>query len=133
MMDYKTFKNEISNIKAYTKSISDIKTELELLWYELTGVKGIQYNKQPSSYNPELNESYRLELLDRIESKEKELDFTYLAIERYRANLDRLPSDIRWIVEQIFIDNKTFAEIGKTVGYSDRGLHYKVKKEIEKL
>ena len=132
-MDYKTFTNEIRNIKAYSKSISEIKIELELLWYELSGVKGIQYDKQPSSYNPELNESYRLELLDRIESKENELDFTYLAIERYRANLDRLPSDIRWIVEQIFIENKTFAEIGKIVGYSDRGLHYRVKKEIEKL
>jgi DNA-directed RNA polymerase specialized sigma subunit len=132
-MDYKTFKNEISNYQAYMRSADEIKTELDLLWYELTGVKGIQYNKQPSSYNQELSESYRLELLDRIENKEKELDFTIMAIERYESELGRLPSDIRELVEQIFINGKTFAEVGKKVGYSDNGLHYKIKKEVEKI
>ena len=66
-MDYKTFKNEISNLKAYCRSLEEIQTELDMLWYELTGVKGVQYDKQPSSYNQSLSENYRLELLDKIE------------------------------------------------------------------
>ena len=132
-MDYKTFRNEISNLKAYYRSAKEIEIELEKMWYELSGIKAIRYDKQPASYNPELSETYRLELIDRIEKKQKELDFTYLAIERYKGELDRLPSDIRELVVQLFIQNKTFAEVGKTIGYSDNGLHYKIKKEIEKL
>ena len=132
-MDYKTFKNEVSNLKAYYRSAEQIETDLELLWYELTGVKGIQYDKQPSSYNQSLSENYRLELLDKIEQKEKELDYTRMVIDHDLRQLNHLPSNIRELVELIFIQGKTFAEVGKMVGYSDRGLHYIVKREIEKL
>lgn len=132
-MDYRVFKNEISNLKAYYRSKKEIENELEVMWHELSGLKAIRYDKQPSSFNPELSESYRLELIDRIEKKQKELDYTILAIERYESELNRLPSDIREMVEQIFILGKTFAEVGKTIGYSDNGLHYKIKKEVEKI
>ena len=132
-MDYRTFKNEISNLKAYTRSARELENEIDALWYELTGVKGVQYDKLPSSYNSDLSENFRLELLDRIEFKQKELDFTMLAIERYQNELNRLPDDIKNYVVQIFIYGHTFAEIGEKIGYSDRGLHYKVKKEIERL
>lgn len=132
-MDYRVFKNEISNLKAYYRSKKEIENELEVMWHELSGLKAIRYDKQPSSFNPELSESYRLELIDRIEKKQKELDYTILAIERYESELERLPSDIREMVEQIFILGKTFAEVGKTIGYSDNGLHYKIKKEVEKI
>lgn len=132
-MDYRVFKNEISNLKAYCRSKKEIEIELEVMWHELSGLKAIRYDKQPTSYNPEMSESYRLELIDRIEKKQKELDYTILAIERYENELERLPSDIREMVEQIFILGKTFAEVGKTIGYSDNGLHYKIKKEVEKI
>lgn len=132
-MDYRVFKNEVSNLKAYYRSKKEIENELEVLWHELSGLKAIRYDKQPTSYNPEMSESYRLELIDRIEKKQKELDYTILAIERYESELERLPSNIREMVEQIFILGKTFAEVGKTIGYSDNGLHYKIKKEVEKI
>ena len=132
-MDYRTFKNEISNLKAYTRAARELECEIDALWYELSGVKGIQFDKLPISYNPELNESYRLDLIDEIETKQKELDFTLLAIERYKDELERLPDDIKDVVVQIFINGHTFAEIGQKVGFSDRGLHYRVKREIEKL
>ena len=132
-MDYKVFKNEISNLKAYYRSRKEIEADLEVLWHELSGLKAIRYDKQPSSFNPEMSATYTLELIDRIETKQKELDYTIMAIERYESHLKQLPSDIRDMVEQIFILGKTFAEVGKTIGYSDNGLHYKIKKEIEKI
>lgn len=132
-MDYRVFKNEISNLPSYYKSAEKLKDDLDVLWHELSGLKAIRYDKQPASFNPEMSESYRLELMDRIEKKQRELDFTYLAIERCESELNRLPSDIKEMVEQIFILGKTFAEVGKSIGYSDNGLHYKIKKEIEKI
>ena len=44
-MDYKTFKNELSNYRAYQKSLIQINDEIELIVYEMTGVKGIRYDK----------------------------------------------------------------------------------------
>lgn len=132
-MDYQRFKNEISNLKAYYKSMNELEAETERLFYELTGVKGIQYDKQPSSYNQEMSESYRLELIDRLEQIEKEKDFTRLLIERFEKQLDRLPSDVRALVVLLFVTGKTFREVGEMTGYSDNGLHYRIKKEIEKL
>lgn len=132
-MDYKTFKNEISNLKAYYKSLAEIKDEIEKLNYDLTGVKGVRFDRQPASYNQSLSEWYRLDLIEKIESKEKELDYTELAIKRYEANLKRLPKEIRYAVKQIFINGETFAETGEKLGYTDAGLHYVIKKEIEKL
>lgn len=132
-MDYQTFKNETSNLKAYYKSIRELEEERERLFYELTGVKGIQYDKQPSSYNQEMSESYRLELIEKIEQTEKEIAYTMQTIERYEKRISRLPSDIREIVDLLFIHGKTFKEVGEMTGYSDNGLHYRIKKEIEKL
>ena len=132
-MDYKTFKNEISNLKAYYRSLKEISNEIEKLNYDLAGVKGVRFDRQPASYNPAMRENYRLELIEKIEAAERELDYTQLAVKRYEANLNRLPKEIRHAVKQIFIEGKTFAEVGKNMGYSDHGLHNRIKKEIEKI
>ena len=36
-------------------------------------------------------------------------------------------------IEQLFIMAKSFAEVGRNVGYSDNGLYNKVRRYIEKL
>lgn len=132
-MEYLTFKNEISNLRSYYKSLKELEEERERLFYELRGVKGIQYDKQPSSHNPELAESFRLELIEQINQLDTEIEFTSQTIKRYESNLNRLPGDIRSLVVLLFINGKTFKEVGEMTGYSDNGLHYQIKKEIEKL
>ena len=132
-MDYETFKAEMKLIKPYYLSAKKIKEEIEKLNYDLANVKGVRFDRQPSSYNQSLSEQRRLELIEEIEKKEKELDHTIMSVKRYESNLNRLPKSIRFAVKQIFIYGKSFAEVGKTMGYSDHGLHRRVKKEVEKL
>lgn len=132
-MEYQKFKNEISNLRAYYRSIKELEEERERLVYELSGVKGVRYDKQPTSYNPQLAESYKLEMIEKINEVEKEIAYTSETIKRYERNLDRLPGEIRTLVVLLFIHGKSFRELGKMVGYSDHGLYYKIKKEIEKL
>lgn len=132
-MDYQRFKNEISNLKAYYRSMVELEEETERLFYELTGVKGLRYDRQPTSYNQQMSESYRLELIEKLEQIEKEKDFTREVIDRYEKQLNRLPDDIRVMVVLLFIEGKTFREVSEMVGYSDHGLYYMIKKEIEKL
>ena len=132
-MDYKTFKNEISNLKAYYKSKKEIEDEIEKLWYDLTGVKGIRFDIEHASFNPSLIEETRLELLDKIEQKEKELDYTLLVIKHHEAKLKALPDEIKGYVKQIFIEGKTFEEVAKNSGYTHTAIHYRVKKAVEEL
>ena len=132
-MNYEVFKNELKNLKAYLESKNELETELEVLWYDLTGVKGVRFDVEHVSYNPQLAEQLKLELIDKIEHKEKELDFTCLAIERNETHLKALPSDIRLCCKQIFIQGKTFAEVGRNVGYSANGIYQRIKREVEKI
>lgn len=132
-MDYQRFKNEISNLKAYYRSMVELEEETERLFYELTGVKGLRYDRQPTSYNQQMSESYRLELIEKLEQIEKEKDFTREVIDRYEKQLNRLPDEIRVMVVLLFIEGKSFREVSEMVGYSDHGLYYRIKKEIEKL
>lgn len=132
-MNYEVFKNELKNLKAYYKSKKEIETELEVLWYDLTGVKGVRFDIEHVSYNPSLAEQMKLEMLDKIEEKNKELDYTILAIDRYESNLKALPSEIREWVKQILIEGKTYREMGKKVGYSANGIYQRIKREVERI
>lgn len=132
-MEYRTFRNEISNLNAYYKSRYEIEAELETMFYDLTGVKGVRYDKLPASYNPSLSEQTKLELLDKIEEKEKELDYTLLAIDRYERNLNRLSEEIKGYVERLFILGETFERVSRNAGYSKSAILYRIKAEVEKL
>lgn len=132
-MDYQKFKNEISNLKAYYKSLRELEQERKRLEYELEGVKGIRYDKLPASFNPEFAEMYRLELIERLVEIEKEIGFTVQTIKRYESQINRLPDDVKPLVDLLFIQGKTFKEVGYMFGYSDNGIYHKIKKEIEKI
>ena len=132
-MDYQTFKNEISNLKAYYRSLDELQRERERLFYDLTGVKGVRFDRQPGSYNQTMAENFRLEMIEQLDELDKEIEFTCQTIKRYESNLDRLPGDVRTLVILLFIKGKTFSEVGHIVGYSDHGIYQKIKKEIEKL
>lgn len=132
-MEYRTFRNEISNLRSYYEAKCQTEDEIDLLWYELTGVKGVSFDRQPTSFNPSLSEQTRLELLDKIEQKEKELDYLWMAIERYEKNLNRLSDEVRGYVEQLFILGETFETVGKRTGYNKGSIAYKIRSEVEKL
>ena len=132
-MDYQTFKNEISNLKAYYRSLEELQRERERLFYDLTGVKGVRFDRQPGSYNQTMAENFRLEMIEQLDELDKEIEFTCQTIKRYESNLNRLPGDVRTLVILLFIKGKTFSEVGHIVGYSDHGIYHKIKKEIEKL
>ena len=132
-MDYKTFKNELSNYRAYQKSLIQINDEIELIVYEMTGVKGIRYDKQPMSFNPYLTAETRERLSHRLDEWECKLDHTLMKINDIERDLAKLPDDIRELCIMIFADGMTFIEVGNKVGYSDNALWHRIRKEVEKI
>ena len=132
-MDYTTFTSEIKLIRSYRRSKKEIETQIDSLWYELSGVKGVNFKKEPSSHNPSLTEIRRLELYDEIEELNRELDFTIEAIKRYERNLNLLPSDIREMVEQIYFKDVPMATVSENAGYSTSGLYNRIRRAVEKI
>lgn len=132
-MDYKTFKREMKNLKSYYKERKKLEEKLETLNYNMTGVKGVRFDREPSVPNYQAQEELRLEQIEDKEILEMRLTYTNLAIKLYERNLNALPSDIREICECLFIKGQTFTRIAKKHGYSINGLQYQIEKEVEKL
>lgn len=131
-MNYTIFNNELRNYRSYQREVSNIREQIDVLMYQLRGVKGIRYDKEMGSWNPGALERYRLDLLDKIEEKEQELDFTMLAIQTFERKLNRLPKNVKKICLQI-ADGKTYEQIANDIGYSVGGLWLMIKREVEKV
>ena len=131
-MEYRTFIMNLSNLKRYKESLKNIENDLDLILYDLTGVKGIRYDKLPSSYNPSETAQKQLEMIEIYNEKLKEYDFTVMAIERIESVLKRLPDDLREMVIEKFVDGKSYEELGRKYGYSERGMAKMLEREVEK-
>lgn len=131
-MEYRTFIMNLSNLKRYKESLKNIENDLDLILYDLTGVKGIRYDKLPTSYNPSENAQKQLEMIEIYNEKLKEYDFTVMAIERIESVLKRLPDDLREMVIEKFVDGKSYEELGRKYGYSERGMAKMLEREVEK-
>ncbi len=129
-MDYKAFKNELENYYKHLKNKDDIESEIEMILYEMTGVKGIRYDKEPSSYNPELSAEKRLELIERKEEKEIELDYTNASIKYIEMKLKKLPEEDRRICLKIISEGVSAEKIRREVGYSKSGIWKRIKREL---
>lgn len=133
VMDYYKFTYEMRLLGRLYKSMIDLESEYERIIYEMSGVKGIRYDKEPSSHNPILAESIRSEYSEKLTEIETQIDKTQIAIKDYESDFNRLTDEFKPLVEQLFIKGKSFAEVGRNVGYSDNGLYNKVRRYIEKL
>ena len=93
--------------KAYRKRLND---RLDTLWYELTGVKGIRYDKAHFNADPAVSEEKRLALLDKVTLVETELDRVEKQIGRIDKLLSVMPNEDRKLVEYTLIDGNTYRQ-----------------------
>ena len=131
-MDYKVFTANLTNLKRLKESEESLKSQLDLIIYDLGGVKGIHYDSVMVHGNPSVIEEKRLELYDKYNEKEKELEFTKLAIMQTEETLNRMPKTLREMLVEIYVDGKTFKNVGMIHGYSDNGLWHWLRRESEK-
>ena len=131
-MDYKVFTANLTNLKRLKESEESLKSQLDLIIYDLGGVKGIHYDSVMVHGNPSVIEEKRLELIDKYNEKEKELEFTKLAIAQTEDVLGRMPSMLREMLIEVFVHGKTYRAVGEMFGYSYFGLWKYIKRETEK-
>ena len=132
-MKVEAFKDLLKHYYDYQESIVQIQEDMDLLLYDMTGVKGISYDKIPLSFDPKLSEQIKLEYIERMAEKEAELDFTYAAIRMIEMKLSKLPKEDKKICLDILNRNITYEEAGKKIGYSKHGMWQSVKRKMEKI
>lgn len=133
VMDYKTFRNEMLNYRKYKSSVREIEEKIDYIVYKYAGVRAIEYDKIPGSHNPNLQEKMLLKMSEELEEPQRELDFTYLAIQHIESKLAKLPEDVREMAIMLFVDNYPLQYVGIKYGYSRSGVHARIKREVEKI
>lgn len=103
---------EIRNYRKYVKYKADLLDRLEELWYDLTGVKAIRYDKMPTSFNKSISEEKRLSLLDRIDYYESEVTRVDMQIRYIDSILDRLTKEENELITYVLIEGHTEQEAG---------------------
>lgn len=97
---------------SYRKKVND---NLENLWYELTGVKGVRYNSVRYGYNKQLNEERRLTLQDEIYKLEVALTSIDARIAHIEQVLALLNEEDHWLITYTLIDGNTFEDAGRKI------------------
>ena len=132
-MNYNAFKNELRNYYSYLKSVDEIREEIELIHYEMTGVKGIRYDREPSSFNPELSEEKKLELIEEKEEKELELRFTLNAINLIEKKISKLSPGDKDACLKIIAEGISYEDVSRSKGYSKGGMWKRIRRELTKI
>lgn len=131
-MDYKVFTANLTNLKRLKESEESLKTKLDLISYDLEGVKGVRYDSVTVHGNPSVIEEKRHEMRDELDKIEKELEFTKLAIMQTEETLNRMPKTLREMLIEVFVNGKTYRSVGEKYGYSYNGAWHYIKRETEK-
>lgn len=148
-MDFKILTNEIEAMKAYWYSLRDLQMKIEEIEYQEQNVKGIRYDKEPGSHDPNA-EQYRLELVEKKNELEQMIDRTmlkYLPIKKSVIDaLEKMKIPDRIIVCEkygltyekmekgviiIFRKGKTYDQLNRK--YHHANLWRYIKAEVEKL
>lgn len=136
-MKYDLFVLQMKMLKSYEDSVIDIEQEIDDICYQYLGVRGISYDKQPSTTNEAAQMDLRLKLSEALSEPQKQLDFTILAINQLKpvvySNISKLPNEIQRAVKMLFWEHMTYEDVGREMGYSDHGIWTKVRREIEKI
>lgn len=131
-MDYKVFTSNLANLKRLKDSEESLKTKIDLISYDLEGVKGVRYDSVSVHGNPSVIEEKRHEMRDKLDKIEKELEFTELAIAQIEDVLNRMPKTLREMLIEVFVYGKTYRAVGEKYGYSYNGAWHYIKRETEK-
>ena len=103
-------KEEIRSYRQYKAYRNRLNDRLDTLWYELTGVKGIRYDKAHFNADPSVTEERRLALLDKVTVIETELARVESQIDHIDKLLSAMPKEDRKLVTYTLIDGNTYRQ-----------------------
>lgn len=125
-------KSELRSYKDYLSYRQHLKQQIMLIEHEMTGLKAIQYDKIPTTVNPEAAEQKRLGLIEKKDYYQSELTRTEMNINYVEKLLASLNDDDLKMIN-ILVSNETLREAGKRMYISHPTLYYRLMKIINKV
>lgn len=131
-MDYRTLTTDLSQYKENKKNLVKAKEELDVILYDLCGVRGVSYDSIMVHGNPTQKALNWLTLDDKFNDKANEIKRYETAIENVESMKKKLPKELWKILEEKFIKGKTYVDLGIKYGYSNNGMWHWLKRETER-
>lgn len=126
------FKNELKNLEYYKESLTKVSDSLSLNWYELTGVKGVQYDKQRGAFNKDIADKRKYYLLGKIEAQEQEKRRLQANVQYIEDVLSLIKDqEIREAIVNIYVHKKTFRKEAKKHYMSHVTLYNQINKQLK--
>lgn len=120
-MTVEEFKACFKSYVNFVKEEKKIEDKIEELYYELSGVKGIRYDKIPSSFNKELANERQLLLIELINTKQAELKYKRAQFEYFELLMSKFTKEEIVLLYRLLIKEQTYDSVGLDLGYSASG------------
>lgn len=131
-MDYRTLTFAMSTYKENIISLKKAEAELEVIFYDLTNVKGVNAEQQGGSTNT-LQKALNWHTQDeKYNAKLREVEYYQRALKIVEDAKKKIPTELWRMLEDKFVRGATYSAIGIKYGYSDSGMWHYLKRETEK-
>lgn len=131
-MDFETITHDLISYKRNMKRLLTAQDELEALFYDLTGVKGVGYDQQGGSTNT-LQKALNWHTMDeKYNAKLNEVIRYQTALRNVETIKKKLPKELWEMLSDKFIKGMTYTEVGLKYGYSRSGVWYMMRQETER-
>lgn len=129
------FKKELSCYKYYVNKLKELDSQIEVNFYEKTGVKGVRYDKAPSHPSEEAIANFRLTLIEKGDKLVADRERILNQIKYIDGVLNQLPNDIKKACVSIYVQGKTYCQAVNSgdIYWSDAGLFKAIERELEKI
>lgn len=131
-MNYRTFTSNLALYRQHVKSLEEARSKLDLILYDMGGVKGVTFDNIPGTPNPLQNELKRLQMIEKYNEQLNEVKYYETAIKSVDEIRKRLPIELWDMLYEKFVLEMTYKSIGIKHGYSDYGIWNYMKRETER-
>lgn len=131
-MDYRTFTNDLENYAENLKRLQKAEDELEVILYDLCGVRGVSYDSIMVHGNPTQKALNWLKIEDKYNAKQSEVERYRTAIRNVEQVKKRLPMELWLMLNDKFVKGMTYMQLGDKYGYSGHGMWLFLRREVER-
>lgn len=125
------FKNRLKNYTFHLESIEELKEEINVMWYNLAGVKGKGFETIVPNTNQLIKELKRLDTGDKIETLEEQINAHREELNKLDAMLNQINKNDRELIKKKYIHNYTYYELSKKSYMAVNAIVYRIDRALE--
>ena len=123
------FKNEARQYKFYVARIYQLREQLDIAYYQMSGLKSVDNTRIRGSFNPEQAELVRLEQSEKIQQIEDELMIYEAKTRRINRVLENIDQDIAVLIKEAWCRQKGLQFVADNEHYTLSNISKKITKE----